>query len=131
MRFVLAILAALGLVACASAPPTAPGPIDTRVILAPGEIASVDAGVRIGFQGVFGDSRCPADVLCIQGGDAIVRIQVLGPGGSLSGYDLHTGSMAPVGHRDLTIALENLSPYPFSSRPIAPEEYRATIRVTR
>ena len=32
---------------------------------------------------------------------------------------------------DLTIALETLLPYPFSSQTIAPGDYRATLRVTR
>lgn len=132
MRLVL-VLIAVGLTACAADTPTAPsGPVDARVVLAPGEMADVAAArIRIRFVGVLGDSRCPADVVCIQGGDAIVRIDVLASGGALSTYDLHTGDMRPVRHGDLTIALENLSPYPFSSRTIAPEEYRAALRVTR
>jgi hypothetical protein len=39
--------------------------------------------------------------------------------------------MRPVVHEDLTIALLELSPYPFSSRPIAPGDYRATLRISR
>ena len=40
--------------------------------------------------------------------------------------------MAPVRHDDFTIdARASLSPYPFSATPIAPEDYRATLRVTR
>jgi hypothetical protein len=40
--------------------------------------------------------------------------------------------MQPVVEGDLTIALETLTPYPFSSLPpIAPGDYRATLRVTR
>jgi hypothetical protein len=39
--------------------------------------------------------------------------------------------MKPVTHEDLTIALVELAPYPFSSRPIQPGDYRATLRVTR
>jgi hypothetical protein len=39
--------------------------------------------------------------------------------------------MRPVKHGDLTIELVQLSPYPFSSRTIQPDEYRATLRVTR
>jgi hypothetical protein len=88
------------------------------------------AGIRVRFVGVFGDSRCPADAFCIQGGDAVVRIDVLGVSGASSTYDLHTGDMQPIRHGELTIALENLSPYPFSSRQIAPGEYRATLRVS-
>jgi hypothetical protein len=132
MRFALVLI--VGLTACAGRTPTTPGgPVDARVVLAPGETAEIAAaGIRLGFQGVFGDSRCPADAFCIQGGDAIVRIGILPSGGRTSStYDLHTGDMKPARHSDLTIALENLSPYPFSSRTIPPQEYRATLHVTR
>jgi hypothetical protein len=133
MRRVSAFLAALSMAgACTTAIPTATtGPVDAVSVLAPGESADVPAaGIRLRFQGVMGDSRCPADALCIQGGDAIVRIEVTSSNGAAS-YDLHTGNMQPVRHADLTIALTQLSPYPFSSRTISPGEYRATFRITR
>jgi hypothetical protein len=102
------------------------------MVLAPGQAASVpEAGVTLRFDGVSGDSRCPADAMCIQGGDALVQIVVLPTRGASQAYALHTGDMRPVSHEDLTIALVELSPYPFSSRPIQPADYRATLRVTR
>ena len=117
---------------CASAPSAPTGPVSAELVLAPGDVKDVTgAGVRIRFQGVFGDSRCPADALCVQGGDALVRIDVLPQTAAASTYDLHTGTMQPVRHGDLTIALETLLPYPFSSQTIAPGDYRATLRVTR
>ena len=120
MRFALALMA-LSVTACAADVPSAPArPVDTRVVLAPGEMADIAAaGIQIRFQGVTGDSRCPGDALCIQGGDAVVRIDVLEPGRAASAHDLQTGEMKPVYEGDLTIALESLSPYPFISRPIA------------
>jgi hypothetical protein len=128
-----AFLIAVVVSGCASQAPTTPdGPLDQQVVLAPGELAVVAAArIRVGFLGVFGDSRCPADAVCIQGGDAIVRIVILTSGRAPSVYDLHTGDMRPIHHDDLTIALEELSPYPFSSRTIAPGEYRAALRVRR
>ena len=129
MLFVL-----LGTIAgCASAPSAPTGPVSAELVLAPGDVKDVTGtSVRIRFQGVFGDSRCPADALCIQGGDALVRIDVLPQSSAAaSTYDLHTGTMQPVRHGDLTIALEMLLPYPFSSQTIAPGDYRATLRVTR
>jgi len=130
MRLAL-VLIAVGLTACTTDAPTTPGPVDVRVVLAQGETVAIAAAeIQIRFQGVLGDSRCPADAVCIQGGDAIVRIDIIA-GAASSTHDLHTGDMKPVRHGDLTIALENLSPYPFSNRTIAPGEYRATLRVTR
>src|SRR5262245_3182078 len=127
------LLAIATLTACSSDRPGAPtGPVNAQVVLAPGQSADVaGAGIRLRFVAVMGDSRCPGDALCIQGGDAIVQIEVLptGGGSGLTSYNLHTGSMQPVRHDDLTIALVELMPYPFSSLPpIRPSDYRATLR---
>ncbi len=101
-------------------------------MLAPGQSAGVtEAGITIRFDGVSGDSRCPIDAICIQGGDALVRIAVIPSRGGTQDYALHTGDLRPVTHDDLTIALVELSPYPFSTRPIEPNDYRAKLRVTR
>ena len=80
---------------------------------------------------VSGDSRCPADAVCIQGGDALVEVQV--SNGNAAPYDLHTGdqSRAAVTHEGFRIELVQLQPYPFSSRTIAPDDYRATLAVSR
>ena len=108
-----------------------PEPIDQQVVLGPGGQTSI-GGVSLRFEGVTDDSRCPADALCIQGGDAIVRIAVTPAGGARVDLELHTGDMKPVTYRGLTIALVQLVPYPFSSLPpIGPQDYRATLRVTR
>lgn len=119
------------LISACSDGPTAPSPIDAQFTLAPGQTAQVqgtDLAVR--FDGVSGDSRCPADAFCILGGDAVVHIAVLS-GTSAAPYELHTGPMQPVRHGHLTLELVRLDPYPFSARPIEPSEYRATLRVTR
>lgn len=70
------------------------------------------------------------DVLCIQGGDAVVHIDVLIAGAEAAAYELHTGDGRPVTHEDVMIALVQLAPDPFSSRTIEPDDYRATLRVT-
>ncbi len=98
--------------------------------IAVGRTVSIVDDVSVQFVGVTGDSRCPADAMCIQGGDAIVRLNVAADG-SRSNVDLHTGTMQPVVAGNVTIELLRLMPYPFSSRPIQPEDYQATIRVSR
>jgi hypothetical protein len=106
--------------------------VSREVVLAPGQTTSIaEASISLRFTGVSGDSRCPADAICIQGGDALVQVEVIPARGRLQPYVLHTGDMRPVVHEDLTIALLELSPYPFSSRPIAPGDYRATLRISR
>ena len=99
--------------------------------LQPGSSSVISgASFAVRFDGVSGDSRCPADAVCIQGGDAIVDISVI-DGRQARHLELHTGDMRPVSHDGYVIALIQLQPYPFSSRPIQPDEYRATLKVTR
>ena len=134
MRPLLVLCCLLAVTACDEN--SALGPtvnLSERFTLAPGEVARVrDAGLNVQFTMVTGDSRCPADAVCILGGDAIVHIQVT-EGGATSPYELHTGdaSRAAATHKQLRIALVELQPYPFSSRTIAPGDYRATLTVTR
>lgn len=138
MRFryplVLMLSCLLAVTGCDEQSPTGPTvSLNQRFTLAPGEMATIDgASIRIQFIRVTGDSRCPADAVCIQGGDALVNVRVL-DGGSAVEHELHTGDLARahVTHRDLRIALVELQPYPFSSRTIQPGDYRATLTVTR
>ena len=95
-----------------------------------GRSVSIVEDVEVRFVEVTGDSRCPADALCIQGGDAIVKLQVVVDGRQRD-VELHTGNTRPVSTQGLTIELLQLMPYPFSSRPIQPNDYEATIRVSR
>jgi hypothetical protein len=105
--------------------------IDQTFTLAPGDRMTIDGtATRIRFLGVDGDSRCPADAFCIQGGDAVVRLEVQSGARGTEPLDLHTGTMAPVIHDDLSIALVQLAPYPFSGRAIEQTEYRATLKAT-
>jgi hypothetical protein len=120
------------LAACARNTPTGPSvPLNQQFTLAPGESATI-AGMaaRVEVLRVSGDSRCPADALCIQGGDALVHIVVHGT--RVSEYELHTGDAArsSIRHGALRVALVDLQPYPFSSRTIRPDEYRATLTVS-
>lgn len=133
MRYGFVLVFLLAVTACTENSPSSPTvPLNQQFELAPDQSANVQgASIRVSFLRVLGDSRCPADVLCVQGGDAIVEIQVLPDGGGGVPYELHTGDMRPVKHGDLTIELVQLSPYPFSSRTIQADEYRATLRVTR
>ena len=102
------------------------------MVLAPGQSVTIrEAAIAVRFEGVSGDSRCPADAMCVWGGDALVQIEVVPGSGQRRPYVLHTGDMRPIVHEDLTIALVELSPYPFSARTIPPDDYRATLRISR
>ncbi len=133
MRVLRLAACLLCVTACSRNSITAPdAPFERQVVLAPGEAAAVpEASLVVRFDGVLGDSRCPADALCITGGDAIVRIVVAPDRGSRATYDLHTGDLRPARHDTLSIELVDLSPYPFSTRQINPADYRATLRLRR
>jgi hypothetical protein len=130
---ILAFSCLLFATACDEKAPTGPTvPLNQQFTLAPGETATVqDTSLRVQFLGVMNDSRCPADVVCIQGGDALVTIRVMD--GGRNEYQLHTGdeSQASITHNGHRISLVQVQPYPFSSRTIRAEEYRATFTVAR
>ena len=134
MRLFLVVLCLLAVTACDEASPVGPSvALNERFTLAPSEVATIrDVALHLRFVAVTGDSRCPADALCIQGGDALVHVQVI-DAGATSSYALHTGdaSRATVTHNQVRIRLVELQPFPFSSRTIAPGDYRATLTVTR
>jgi len=130
MRPAFVVLLLTMAIACSPSGPTAR--LDENFVLAPGESARVTgADVSIRFVGVQSDSRCPGDATCIQAGDAIVRVEALSSTSGVKTYDLHTANSQPVRHGDVSIALVELTPYPFASRPTQLGDYRATLRVTR
>ena len=132
MRRYAAIFCLLTVTACSGKSPATPSPIAREVVLTPGQAVSVsEAEATFRFDGVSGDSRCPIDAICIQGGDALVQIAVLRARSGAQSYTLHTGDLRPVVHDDLTIALVDLTPYPYSARQIQPSDYRLTLRISR
>ena len=133
MRATVVVLCLLAAAACDESPTGPTVALDERFTLSPRTVAAVrDQDVRVQFDQVTGDSRCPADAICIQGGDALVHIRV-SDRASTDAYVLHTGdsSQATIVHGSVRVALLELQPYPFSSRTIAPADYRATLSVSR
>lgn len=134
VRMITLLSCLLVATACDETSPTGPAVhLSERFVLAPGGTAAIaKAGISVQFVGVSGDSRCPADAFCIQGGDAIVEVRVL-DGGATALYQLHTGDKqrASTAHRDVRIELLDVQPYPFSARPIDASDYRVTLVVSR
>jgi hypothetical protein len=106
-------------------------PLNTEFTLAPGDTMTMEGEpLSLSFNRVTGDNRCPADAVCILGGSADVSVRIVSDR-STREYVLRTGDMQPVQHDGFTIGLVQVQPYPFSARPIEPDEYRATFKVTR
>jgi hypothetical protein len=128
-RLLLFTFVTLALVGCDETITGPTRPLNTEFVLAPGQTATVE-NVRVMFQRVAGDSRCPADAVCVWGGDALVQITAKSSSATRD-YELHTGNREPVVHDDYTIHLVRVDPYPFSASSIEPDEYRVTLRVSR
>jgi hypothetical protein len=132
VRLLLVVICLSAAVGCDESVVGPAVPLDQQFTLGVGETARVAAAsMVIEFTGVTGDSRCPADAICIQGGDAVVNVRVFG--GDTVSYELHTGdaSRGSVNHGSFRLSLIQLQPYPFSSGPISPNEYRAAFSVSR
>ncbi len=136
MRVTALLICLLCVTSCDEKSPVGPTvPLNERFTLSPGQVAAIeDADLRIQFLRVTGDSRCPGDAICIQGGDATVQVLAAGDGSDSSLLGLHTGdsSQASAVYQGVRITLVELQPYPFSSLPpIEPDDYRATLTATR
>ena len=107
-------------------------PLGRPFELAPGASRQVN-GLRLGFERVAEDSRCPIDAICVWEGDAAAVVSLRSPSGESVSLDLHTGGGRPreTSFAGYTVRLLALLPAPRSSDAIPPAEYRATLVVTR
>ena len=126
----IVVAGALTLAQCAGGPTGPSVSLNEEFVVAPNDTVEIEGTAqRVRFVAVISDSRCPTDVVCIQAGDAVVRIEILSSAGGQS-FDLHTADGRPVTDGHLSVTLVRLIPAPVSTRTIAPEEYRATLRVS-
>ena len=127
----------LFLAACASGgttPPAAPSPaLEEEFVLSPGETATVSGtNVRVTFERVSEDSRCPTDVNCIWEGDAVVVLKVKAEDQEAT-REVHTQGGASRSRQaragNYLVTLVRLDPAPRSTGAIEPSAYRATLKV--
>jgi hypothetical protein len=113
-----------------SASPATPPPValDTDVTLARGETAGVkDTRLEVGFVDVTEDSRCPSDVQCVWAGEVKVRLSLRRGLDEPIRTEVREGeAMALDGYR---VILVRVTPYPMSTRPPRPNDYRATLKI--
>jgi hypothetical protein len=123
--------------ACASGgttPPAAPTPaVEEEFVLGPGQTATVSGtSVRLTFERVREDSRCPTDVNCIWEGDAVVVLTVKAEADEGT-REVHTqGGASRSRHAragNYVVTLVRLDPAPRSTGAIEPSDYRATLKV--
>ena len=99
-----------------------------------GQKASIDSEkIDITFANVTEDSRCPSDVVCIQAGQATIAVSVQVNGTDVGQLMMTVG---PKGKDSATFGqylakLVKLDPYPVSKVHTAPEDYVATLIVSK
>jgi hypothetical protein len=97
-----------------------------------GEFATVGgAGLKVGFQGVSEDSRCPVNVQCVWEGDAAVEVTLEKPPAAKATRSLHTSARNPreTAYEGLKVRLKDLAPLPKEGATLDAKEYRATLVV--
>jgi hypothetical protein len=126
--FVFTTLIAASMAACSSSPTAPTDPV--IVTMAPGQSTEVGA-LSVKFVGVTIDTRCPANALCIQVGDAFVALEATVLGGRRE-FELQilNPTKRSTTHGDYSIELQDVTPYPFGE-PIKPADYRVTLRIAR
>ena len=130
-RLIAVTVAAIIGAACwnPTAPDAAAGaPFDVKV----GSTATLDDGLRIRFDSVRADSRCPMDALCIRAGEAIIAVSMTTSKGSPETREMRTDATgSKITYADHTIELTALAPYPRSTQTIEPRDYVATFIVQK
>jgi hypothetical protein len=115
------LLIGAGLSACVPAPAlTAPASAAAAFTARLGETANL-GGRTITALSVLEDSRCPADVMCIQAGTAKILVRVQ-RGRKATNTVVGLDRPADVG--GAWLHLGTVCPYPLASRPVSPADYR-------
>lgn len=128
MRSVPAAL--LLLTACVE--PSTQVPLDQDFELGLGQTVAIAGTTQtVTFEAVPEDSRCPIDAVCVWAGNARVSLRVT-QAGTDSSIALNTGSEPrSVAVGSIRLELRGLGPAPRAANSTPPEQYRATLRVSR
>ena len=137
------LLAALGASSCSSTPrvgdpskATTANSVttDQEFELGPGQSVLVgQEPLKITFDAITGDSRCPPEVQCVWEGDAVAKVQAATGTQAPTVYELHTNTGYPtqVDHGAYRIRLAAVAPGTHQGVVIDPAAYVITLIVTR
>ena len=129
------VVIAVVLAACARAPLAATQSVtlDQPFALKIGQsITLAGEGLELGFETIVSDSRCPRGVQCIRAGEATIRLAAEKAPSARASIELRTtASESDATYGMYSIRLLSVNPYPDANRRIQPEEYEATLVVTR
>ena len=124
-----AILTCLALAGCGAADPDAKEiDLGAEVTLAPGETVSVKtAAMTVRFVAVTEDSRCPRDVTCVWAGEVKVSLSIQESSKVASPAEVSEGGSTLAGGYRVTLV--RVEPHPVTGANIAPQAYRATLKI--
>jgi len=119
--------------ACVASGSAEAGPGLTLRLRAGESAQAADGAVRVGFDAVTADSRCPRGEQCVQAGDATVRVWLEYPAGPRQTFLLRTAPGPAQAARGAAheLRLLRLEPEPVSRRATAAREVTATLRLSR
>ena len=103
------------------------------IVLAPGQTVAVEGtSVRIAFDHIVADSRCPRDVVCVWAGNAQARVRILTEGDTARTLDINSTVEPKLGQFDgYTLRFVSLTPEPVSTAKIDSATSRLTVRLER
>lgn len=131
-HYLLPLLLAVALLACrsASTPAVHSASLDQEIQLAPGEQAVYSQQrLTVEFVRVVTDSRCPTDATCFWAGEVTVQLAIWTDGAAAVQHEIKAGEHATFG--EYRLAVVRVEPERVSTRQIAPEEYRVTVKLER
>ena len=136
MRTLVSLIAVALLAGCSSDDITnGDGALDQPFRIGYGQHVSIpQEDLTITFTQVDEDSRCPSDLVCIQAGKAKITITAMKEGFPADALSLTLGGTSDPNvatYLDYSITLTELMPYPTSTHMPAPNEYVATLVVTK
>jgi hypothetical protein len=116
---------------CAAHPSQPSRPLGQPFDLKAGTSVLAD-DLRLTFDRVREDSRCPLDAICVRAGEAIVVLTLSQSAGAQAERELRTTpALSEASYLSYVITLVALAPYPRSTQQIRPEDYVATLTVER
>jgi hypothetical protein len=130
MTRIACTLMCLALAACGAAPVQQGRAVavGTEVTLPPGDMVRVKAAeLAVRFVGVSEDSRCPRDVTCVWAGEVKVQLEIHLAAQAASQTEVRAGDSTVAGA--YRISLVRVEPQPKTGAKIAPQHYRATLKI--
>ena len=95
-----------------------------------GQAAVLGEDLRVRFERVRYDSRCPVDAQCAKAGNAVVVLAFSRPDEAPTNMELTVVGkvgQAPVTHLNYSVEVTSLTPEPRTDRRIQPGDYVATL----